>query len=107
MTLKELATEVIEMFKLQQAYFKSRNSENLTRSKIAERTLREKCEKIASPPQQQQLFGQMKLLRVVSGTGAIHGVEFEVPADASEQEIAEAAWEAVGERISYGWEEVR
>ncbi len=106
-TVKELAAEVLAMLKGQQTYFRDRSSANLVASKAAERAMREKCETILKPPEQKLLFEQTKKFRVVSGTHAIHGAEFEVPAGATEQEIAEAAWDVCAERISYGWEEVR
>lgn len=34
------------------------------------------------------------------------GFEFDAPADATEEEIATAAWEVVAEHVSFGWEEV-
>lgn len=35
-----------------------------------------------------------------------HGAEFEVEDGATEEDIREAAWEAVSELVSFGWEEI-
>lgn len=108
MTREQLAAQVIEMFKLQQAYFKSgKCSDALAKSKAAERALREKCEEICRPPAQKTLLDQTKMYRITSSSQSpLTGVEFEVPAGATEEEIATAAWDAVAEYVSFGWEEV-
>ena len=110
MTREELAALVIATLDGQQAYFRAAPSDKpalLAKSKQAERELREACKGILKPPARKTLFEQTQKYRVVSGTGAIDGVEFEVPAGASEEEIATAAWNACAERLSYGWREVR
>lgn len=49
MTVEELAAKVLEVRRLQKAYFKYRCQENLTKSKAAEAELDKLCEEIANP----------------------------------------------------------
>jgi hypothetical protein len=52
--------------------------------------------------------GETKLFRITGGKQPdLSGIEFEVAADADENQIAEAAHEAIVEWLSYGWEEVK
>ncbi len=49
----------------------------------------------------------MKRYKIVSKTQSeLNHIEFEVEDDASEEEIADSAYLAVVEHLSYGWEQV-
>jgi ParB-like chromosome segregation protein Spo0J len=46
------------------------------------------------------------LYRITAGQMPWDGVEFEVDDEATEDEIAKAAWECVAQHVDFGWEEV-